>query len=160
MDSIPEGSIWSKWLKFNTQDLKPDTCLGFWILHHGYRIFSTVFRILCVIGTCIPDSDRGFRIPWAVFRFPKSRIPRIPWQKFPGFRHRSRLHMGRGYDRPSIFYEAEYSGSLAFIWDYFLKVCRLLETSQHSQRILQTDLVTNCISFSNLMFNLHHMCAI
>ena len=31
-------NTWSKWPKFNTQDLNPHTCLGFWILHHGYRI--------------------------------------------------------------------------------------------------------------------------
>ena len=49
--------------------------LGFWIQRLGFRIQSTGFRILCQWNLDSGfQSSVGFRIPWAVFPIPKSRI--------------------------------------------------------------------------------------
>ena len=57
--------------------------LGFWIPRQGFRIPGTGFQSLSVeLEFWIPIVS-GFRIPWAVFRIPKPRIPDYTSKNFP-----------------------------------------------------------------------------
>ena len=61
--------------------------LGLWIPRKGFRIPVTGFRILCQWNLESSGFQMlvGFRIPWAVFRFPRPRIS-IPQAKVFTFR--------------------------------------------------------------------------
>ena len=61
--------------------------LGFCIVCLGFGIPGTGFQSLSVeFGFWIPvSSGPGFRIPWALYRIPKPRIPDSTGNIFPGF---------------------------------------------------------------------------
>ena len=66
---------------------------GSWIPCHGFRILDTGFRIICQWNLDSRyHSLMGFRILWAVFWIPKSRIPDFTSKNFPDPLTRISLH--------------------------------------------------------------------
>ena len=82
--------------------------LGFWIPRHGFPVLDS--GILCPWNL---DSWVQllveFRIPWAVFRIPKPRIPILQAKNFPHTRFRKRKVLDSGIRIPS------YMGRIQFL---------------------------------------------